>query len=290
MTIPSPRDLPSTGERFLTEWKDESAAEHLHRYAIAASLCHNKDVLDIASGEGYGSNLLAGTAKSVIGVDIASEAINHARKKYRRSNLKFLVGGALEIPVESHSQDVVVSFETLEHLVDHEQMIDEVHRVLKPEGLAVISTPDKRTYTDLRGTRNPYHVRELYTEEFRQLLTRRFANIGMYFQGVLMASLVLPEAASNGFEYFAGSPDEISRASTLPGALYNICVASNVALPLLPPSAFNADFALEERVRETTRRAQALENQLNRIRSSVSFRLGRLLTAPLRRLLPNGPA
>src|SRR5438132_73020 len=83
-----------TGERLVTGTGrlHDVVVEHLHRYALASMLCKNKSVLDVASGEGYGSNLLAMTAKSVVGVDISPEAVTHATAKYNRPNLRFLSG------------------------------------------------------------------------------------------------------------------------------------------------------------------------------------------------------
>ena len=101
-----------TGERLTTSKTNEIAIHHLHRYAIAIDLAKGKDVLDIASGEGYGSNLLANTAKSVTGVDISESVIEFAKKKYTRNNLSFKVGSTSNIPLENDSVDLLVSFET----------------------------------------------------------------------------------------------------------------------------------------------------------------------------------
>ena len=102
--------LDFTGERYVPELEGQIALEHLHRYAIARELAIGKVVLDIACGEGYGSNSLADVASQVIGVDLAEETITHARNKYVGSNLVFRQGAASEIPVESNSIDLVVSF------------------------------------------------------------------------------------------------------------------------------------------------------------------------------------
>src|ERR1051325_4300232 len=104
--------LTDNGERLLPEMHDANAVMHWHRYAFAAGLCRGKDVLDIASGEGYGSNLMSGAAKSVTGVDISAEAVAHANAKYNSPTLRFLQGSAAEIPLEDASVDVAVSFET----------------------------------------------------------------------------------------------------------------------------------------------------------------------------------
>lgn len=105
------------------------ATEHLHRYAIASEFIDNKIVLDIASGEGYGSYLFTKKAKQVIGIDISSEAISHASEKYKKENLTFKIGSITNIPIEKSSIDVVVSFETLEHIYE-EGMLLEIKRVL----------------------------------------------------------------------------------------------------------------------------------------------------------------
>src|SRR5690606_13277305 len=151
-----------TGERLETSICNGNTINHLHRYAIAMSLIKGKTVLDIASGEGYGSHLMSFESQYVYGVDINDEAIKRAAKKYQRDNLKFIVGSTSNIPIETNSIDVVISFETIEHHNEHDQMMNEVKRVLKPEGTLIISSPDKYFYSDLRNYNNPFHVKELY--------------------------------------------------------------------------------------------------------------------------------
>ncbi len=90
--------LEWTGERFLPWRKDPALAyEHLHRYPFAAQLAAGKAVLDLASGEGYGSNLLAQTAFSVVGLDIDRVAVEHAHLRYVRENLQFITASVTEI-------------------------------------------------------------------------------------------------------------------------------------------------------------------------------------------------
>ena len=136
-------ELNFTGERYVPGIKGDIEIEHLHRYALALELSKGKNVLDIASGEGYGSYLLSMLAKSVVGVDISKEAILHSSMKYIKSNLTFLCGSADRIPCESHSFDLVVSFETIEHHDKHEEMLQEIKRVLKPDGILILSSPEK---------------------------------------------------------------------------------------------------------------------------------------------------
>jgi 2-polyprenyl-3-methyl-5-hydroxy-6-metoxy-1,4-benzoquinol methylase len=278
--------LAPTGERLLTEWRNENTAEHLHRYAIALSLCTGRDVLDIACGEGYGSNLLSSVASLVIGVDISRDAIDHATCKYAKPNLRFITGSASAIPAEPKCVDVVASFETIEHLAEQEEMISEIARVLRPGGVLIMSSPNKHNYSDVPGTRNPYHVRELYTAEFRALLRKSFAHVDMYFQSVVLASLVIPERTGPGhFRYYSGGFDGVQAVTGLPNAVYNICLASDAPLPQLPCSAFDAQFVTEEAKREKVAmnaRTKSLQKELETVKRSTSFRLGRAITAPMR--------
>ena len=128
-----------TGERFVPLPKlldDEIYFEHLHRYYAASQLVKDKVVLDIACGEGYGTAILAKTAASVIGVDIDAESIAHATKTYQDAHIRFLQGAADLIPLDDDSVDVVVSYETIEHLDEQTQetFLKEISRVLKSTG------------------------------------------------------------------------------------------------------------------------------------------------------------
>ena len=127
--------------------------EHLHRYAIARDLAYGKDVLDIACGEGYGSELLATVARKVTGVDISEEAIAHAARKYVRPNIAFAVGSCACIPLAEANVDLVVSFETIEHHDRHLEMMQEIGRVLRPTGVLIISSPTSTSIRTCRTTR-----------------------------------------------------------------------------------------------------------------------------------------
>jgi 2-polyprenyl-3-methyl-5-hydroxy-6-metoxy-1,4-benzoquinol methylase len=129
-----------TGEFFVPDEKykkvsedRELAIEHLQRHNTILSLVTGKDVLDIASGEGYGSSILASQAASVTGVDINEELVAHATATYGRNNLNFKTGNVVSIPLDNASMDIVVSFETLEHVneKDQQNFLQEVTRVLE---------------------------------------------------------------------------------------------------------------------------------------------------------------
>jgi SAM-dependent methyltransferase len=252
-------DLAWTGERLITGVQGDTALEHLHRYAVAMGLACGKAVLDIASGEGYGSSLLARVARRVIGVDIDPQSVRHATRHHARDNLEFRIGDATDIPVESSSIDLVVSFETLEHLVEQDRMLAEVRRVLMPGGVLIISTPDRRTYAELPEYRNPYHLRELDQGEFSQLIDRHFRSSLILGQrvchGTLLAPLAEAEQGPDSFTSFAGNYGEIDAQPGLSEPIYLIAVASDGDLPRLRVSSLfegrnlrsTADLLLEGR-------------------------------------------
>lgn len=167
--------LKFTGERFHigADVGIETAQEHLLRYQSVKLLTKNKCVLDAACGEGYGAKIIASVAKSITGIDCSKETIEHAANKYQTtSNLSFDCCSVAALPYNDNTFDVVVSFETIEHLneADQKAFIKEVNRVLKPEGLFIISTPNRSVYNKLRHEKNPFHLRELDLEEFTELL------------------------------------------------------------------------------------------------------------------------
>ena len=92
-----------TGERLETYIYSKDSIDHLHRYSIVSNYIEGKIVLDIASGEGYGSNIISEKAKFVYGVDIDETSIKDAKLKYKKDNLKFLVGSTSSIPIEDLS-------------------------------------------------------------------------------------------------------------------------------------------------------------------------------------------
>jgi SAM-dependent methyltransferase len=236
--------LPWTGERFVPQVAGDVAYEHLHRYALAAELAVGKAVLDIACGEGYGSNLLAKTARLVIGVDVDAAAVAHARAAYPADHLNFRVGRCDAIPLPSKSVDLVVSFETLEHHDLHLEMMAEVRRVLRSDGVLVISTPDKRVYSDLPRFANPYHVRELYRPEFEQLLRTFFVKVAVYGQRMCCGSVVAPLDAGDAADFgsFRGGRGGVRHDGGLAEAQYLIALATNAPeLPPLPATVFESD-------------------------------------------------
>ena len=231
-----PPTLHRAGERYVPEIAGEIRLEHLHRYLIARELSPNKRVLDIACGEGYGSAMLASVASQVIGVDIASEVVAHASQRYARRNLKFRCGSCEAIPLDDSSVDLVVGFETIEHIDSHDEMMREIKRVLSPDGLLIISSLDRRQYSDALGNRNPYHKRELDREEFDRLLRTHFSHVAIGGQRVRGGSIVAPLDVSTKTRFVAfPSPEEGAVAvHGLDAPLYLLALASDQPVPALP--------------------------------------------------------
>jgi SAM-dependent methyltransferase len=177
----SPLALENTGERMMPESSDRDTFwEHVHRYAFACRFVTGKRVLDVACGEGYGAAALqrAGAAQ-VIGVDVSDAACTHASEKY---GIDARVGSAEQIPLPDSSVDVVVSFETIEHVPAPGRFLDECARVLAPGGRLIISTPNKNVYSAPGRPRNPFHCSEMSEEEFLSALRSRFGAIKLYSQ------------------------------------------------------------------------------------------------------------
>lgn len=231
--------LPFTGERFTPECVREIWYEHMHRYAYASAFCRGKRVLDAACGEGYGSALLAQAGADVLGLDVDAAAVEHARLRYQEiPQLHFLqqdVTALDELPTARF--DVIVSFETLEHVHEQERMLAGFRRLLKPDGVLLISSPDKHVYTDLRDYHNEFHVRELYRDEFEGLLNAHFAHTRIYGQKLLFQSVLWdPDHAPSVARASTLNTDGKVQAHADYQALYFIAVCSSLPLDQLAPA------------------------------------------------------
>jgi ubiquinone/menaquinone biosynthesis C-methylase UbiE len=178
-------------ERFDPSVKFHTWYEHWHRYHFIKDLVKGKRVGDIACGEGYGSALLASYADSVIGVDIDSNVISNAKEKYKnKSNLSYIQSNALKTSFDDNSFDVIVSFETLEHLSEQDQLLNEFKRLLSDDGLLIISTPDKDVYSEIDEGHNQFHVKELTQTEFNYIISSKFNFNKTYGQQFQLMSVI----------------------------------------------------------------------------------------------------
>ena len=240
-----------TGERYLPtlDWPDLSY-EHWHRYLYAAQFVAGKRVLDLSCGEGFGANLLADIAERVVGIDIDAAAIGHAATRYVRPNLTFACGPAEAVPLAgSHLFDVLVSFETIEHLDEHQQrgFLEEAKRLLAPDGLAIFSTPNKLLYSDRHNYVNEFHRHEFYQEEFVAFLGDYFHNVVLLGQKVYPVSYIWPDVPASdplwefrlAFDGSCFSPADGDGKEQL----YLLAVCSDVETKLKPPASILLDLA-----------------------------------------------
>src|SRR5437016_3894036 len=230
--------LKFTGERFLPSEHGEIAYEHYHRYASCLDAARGKVVLDIASGEGFGSALLARTAKKVIGVDVDRAAVRHAKQNYGHlKNVSYRTGDCRSIPLRANSIDLVVSFETIEHIQEHEAFVDEIRRVLRPKGALIISSPDKENYSERPARENPFHLHELTHNAFVRLFEDRFECVRVFRQRLAIASFLLADKADGSGElqsFMTGNRGAAPGLRPLRASLYSIAVCAQRA-DAIPP-------------------------------------------------------
>ncbi|WP_122894006.1 glycosyltransferase [Arcobacter peruensis] len=176
-----------TGERFIpqiSDKDDEIIYEHYNRYYSILPNIKGKKILDAASGSGYGSYLLSEFASEVTGIDISKEAIEFSRENYINKNLIYEVSSIERLPFDDNSFDVIVSFETIEHVNEKVQsmFLKECKRVLKEDGFLIISTPDKKVYSDNANYNNEFHIKEFYENEFHNFLKTQFSTVSFLYQ------------------------------------------------------------------------------------------------------------
>jgi SAM-dependent methyltransferase len=172
--------LELTGERTLPDVPEENYwyRRHLVVYEWIAARVGGKRVIDMACGEGYGSDLMAGSAEGVVGVDANPEAHEHARLRYERPNLRFV-----RDLVQSFSEpcDAVVFLQTIEHVPEPGEILEHFRSMLSPGGVAFVSTPNLLTLAPPGAEKsdNPWHVKEYRAGEFRQLCEGHFDRVEM---------------------------------------------------------------------------------------------------------------
>jgi ubiquinone/menaquinone biosynthesis C-methylase UbiE len=278
-------DLPFTGERFVPGTRGEIWVEHWHRYHFAARWVRGKRVLDVACGEGYGAALLAREAAHVTGVDVAQPAIDHAKRVYGHvGNAEFVRASCTQLPLADGSVEAAVSFETLEHIEAQEAFLDEIARVLSPDGVLVLSCPNKLEYSDKRNYQNEFHVKELYRDALAALVQARFPHMRWHGQRPSFFSVIAPEdpqgAAAQLVEVTEAKPDVA--AERLEQPLYFVVVASRSRAALdAVPAALSVLSDREEwmhnnytqvigELYDTHHRAVALDAQVARLGEAIA--------------------
>ena len=250
----APRLIEWTGERCVPWAPDVQVVyEHFHRYMWAARVVEGRRVLDLGSGEGFGAAILSESAAHVVGVDVDEPTVEHSKLNYGGENLEFHVGSALDLSsFEDGSFGAVVAFEIIEHVQDQELVLKEVARLLGDDGVLVMSTPDRRLYSEATGQHNPFHERELALEEFQELLAAHFSHVAGWGQRTVTGShlhaLEGPRLESGKAEqrdfYIERAGDEWHEAGD-PAALYIVALASKAPLPDTADTSTLADCGIE---------------------------------------------
>lgn len=189
-----------TGERVIPGLVDDELwDEHIARYAFATRLAAGKRVLDIGCGTGYGVAEMARSAAFAVGIDSAAEASPGAGI--------FLQASATALPFKPGAFDLITAFEVIEHLTDWQQMLAEARRVLHPDGVFLVSTPNKSSYAESRADAgpNPFHIHEFEYAEFHAALQAVFPAVSIYLQNRVEAFT------------FSGSSSTIDASATSAG-------------------------------------------------------------------------
>ena len=245
-----------TGERVIPgQVNDDLWAEHVARYALAARFASGKRVLDLGCGTGYGTADLARTAASAVGVDLAPEAIAYAVNHFPAA--RFLECSANAVPLPTGSFDLVTAFEVIEHLQDWRGLLTEAHRLLEPNGLLIVSTPNKRYYAEARAESgpNPFHDHEFEFEEFRTALGEYFPQVRILFQDRVEAFAFYDQTFYDQTSETPRTDADLARPSGDPDtANFFIGLCSRAPLPEIPsflyvPRAANLLREREEHIR-----------------------------------------
>jgi SAM-dependent methyltransferase len=223
-----------TPERFVpAEMKGQLAeAEHLSRYRWASGIAAGRRVLDAGCGEAYGSAMLARAgAAAVTGVDIAESVLESARDGLP-AEVTLEVGDVRSLPYKDGSFDLIVCFEVIEHVEDPAPVLDELRRLLAPEGVLLISSPNRGVYPP----GNEYHLHEFTPGELRTELEERFANVRLMRQHAYVGAAVLSdeEFAGSAEQPFAGGPLYNLAAAQPDQELYTLAIAGGGDLPEVP--------------------------------------------------------
>lgn len=213
----------------------EDAYRLLAGYAFARRFVEGKAVADVCWEEvGPGTSLLAGSARSVVGLTGSPEAARVAGSAYAAPNVRYEAAMLPELPLPPKSQDVLVAFEVLEKLEWPGDLLAEAKRVLKEDGVLVVSTPDRQAFSNERNFRDPRHRREMYVPEFEEMLKKSFAHVRLYRVGAVAGGMVSkPDDGPAGLEVESAGlvlSDPLFRTD-LPNADVVLAVCSDAELP-----------------------------------------------------------
>ncbi|MHA1378140.1 MAG: class I SAM-dependent methyltransferase [Candidatus Helarchaeota archaeon] len=178
-----------SGERIVTKNLEKIRKDHIERYNFVKRFLKKHYIIaDIGCGIGYGSNILSSYCKSVYSFDKSVESVFYARRHYKAPNIKFESADAINLPVPNEFFDVVISFEVIEHIKDDRKYLKEIKRILKTDGLVVLSTPQKTPFK-----KGKFHKREYNVQQFKKLISKYFLIEEIRYQKL---------AINNNIKYF----------------------------------------------------------------------------------------
>ena len=173
----------------------ENTYNQMTGYGFARRYVEGKVVAVIGrDGLGYGAGLLAETAESVTGLIESSGSFEKASTAHSAPNSSHEHVSLPDLPYPDGSFDVVVALQIIEKLNHPEDLVREARRILKRDGVLIISTPDKQTHSNDRNYNNPDHKSEMYAPEFREMLGRHFERVRLYRQGTVAGGLIFESA------------------------------------------------------------------------------------------------
>lgn len=169
--------MQSNGERLICNqnmsW--ELFLQHVGRYLFASPYVSGKIVLDAACGSGFGLEILSRKATKAVGIDNSWETIQYCKSRHKKTNLYFVQMDCNSLAFPASYFDIIISFETLEHLQDTDLFLQELGRILKKGGLLIMSTPNRENFSLYsKRIKNPFHVKEFSADEFVKLIGKYF--------------------------------------------------------------------------------------------------------------------
>lgn len=182
----------NSDERMIPENVDYYTwSENYVKYFFTGNFVKDKVVLDIGCGTGYGTHfLIKAGAKKVIGIDNSYETIEYAQSHYRSNNLEFKQMDIDSINLTAQSFDVIIALEVIEHLKNPNLLLNEIKKLLKSDGVAILSTPNQNEHPKVFF--NKFHVHEMNLTEFDNILKKYFSNVEILGYGFFLGSYVMP--------------------------------------------------------------------------------------------------
>ncbi|WP_144579155.1 glycosyltransferase [Agrobacterium sp. DE0009] len=217
-------DFDRVGGSILATTAETISVEPTYRYDIAKSFIIGKDVLDIGCGEGEWTAALASSAKCVIGMDASEESVHYATAKHKGENISFVIGSSKHIPLPSSSVDVVICFQAHGTISSLESVLSEIKRVLRAEGVLIISTPT-RCADAVNVDKTNFSQHEKVIEQYViEKLGEFFAHLSLYDERIGLASEI--DSQERFAEFILADAESLTTKAGMPPT-YLLSVASD---------------------------------------------------------------